>query len=342
MAAIYGPVFAAAPDATGGALALDLSEFRVAHAPVSDLVETPDLLADALELPWRGAFRHGFCWGLLVPDGRRVLVVVMGHEGPDLAGRGAIIGRLPDQDARRFLDLWGGRAARVSLLIEATPGLLGVEVRYRTLAVGAPPVPEVVEAEAVEQTAPAPVSAPDAALAPVVRAAAEPSSSDLTPPNTTIDPDPDPEVDPEVDPDPEVEAEVEVEVLGVGDAVSTHRPEPIAEPEPEPALIDVHRPRPEPVPAHAPEPEPQPVPEPAAEPDPQPVREQEPGPVPLPRWEVVAEPEPAVVDPAAHTPPNPPAGWFVDPFDAAEWRWWDGERWSADTTPRSPEGDPTD
>ncbi len=342
MAATYGPVFAAAPDATGGALALDLNEFRVAHAPVIDLVEAPDLLADALELPWRGAFRHGFCWGLLVPDGRRVLVVVMGHEGPDLAGRGAIIGRLPDQDARRFLDLWGGRAARVSLLIEATPGLLGVEVRYRTLAVGAPPVPEVVEAEGVEPAAPAPVSTPDAALAPVVRAAAEPNSSDLTPPSTTIDPDP--EVEAEVDPEPEVEVEVEVEGPGVGDTVSAHRQEPIAEPEPEPTLIDVPRPRPEPVPAHAPEPEPQPVPEPAAEPDPQPVRDQEPEPVPLPRWEVVAEPEPEpiVVDPAARTPPNPPAGWFIDPFDAAEWRWWDGDRWSADTAPRSPEGDPTD
>ena len=74
-------------------------------------------------------------------------------------------------------------------------------------------------------------------------------------------------------------------------------------------------------------PEPEPEPEPVAV---VPVAEPEP------------EPEPVVVDPAARTPPNPPAGWFVDPFDAAEWRWWDGERWSADTAPRSPEGDPTD
>lgn len=268
VAVTYGPAFAAAPDATGGALALDVTEFRVAHAPVIDLVDPPDILADALELPWRGAFRHGFCWGLLVPDGTRVLVVVMGHAGPDLEGPGAVVGRLPDQAASRFLDLWGGRAARVSLLIEATPGLLSVEVRYRTLAVGAPPVPGAVGTENPEQASPATASFRPAVLAPVVLARAETPAPDMTPTIATID------------------VAVEVEALR----------EVAAEPVPAPGS------------------------EPTAEP----------------------EPPPVVVEPVALTPPDPPAGWYVDPFDAAGWRWWDGIRWSVDAAPRSPESDPTD
>ena len=306
MAASYGPVFATAPDATGGTLALDVGEVRVAHAPAIDLVETPDVLADALELPWRGAFRHGFCWGLLVPDGTRVLVVVMGHEGPDLEGPGALIGRLPDQEARRFLDLWGGRAARVAVLIEATPGLLGVEVRYRTLASGDPTGPPAAGPDLVEQAWPAQPSSPEAVLAPVALTAVETQARDETPQGATAEPEPEQRV---VEPEPEPASEPDSEPVPV--PVFVAEPEPLVSPVPEqraePAALAV-------APVVA-------LPEPHAEPEP--------------------VPAPPVLDPVALAPPSAPAGWYGDPFDAAAWRWWDGSRWSVDTAPRSTEGDPT-
>jgi len=31
--------------------------------------------------------------------------------------------------------------------------------------------------------------------------------------------------------------------------------------------------------------------------------------------------------------PNPPAGWYTDPFGESEQRYWDGERWTAGTNP---------
>jgi hypothetical protein len=31
--------------------------------------------------------------------------------------------------------------------------------------------------------------------------------------------------------------------------------------------------------------------------------------------------------------PNPPAGWYADPFGEADERYWDGERWTAGTNP---------
>ncbi len=134
MAVSYGPVFATAYDATGGMLALEVPKPGVAYAPVVDLVESPDVLADALDLPWTRSFRHGFCWGLLVPDGSRLVVVVMGRDGPDLAGDGVVAGRLSDEDVVRWGPLWSGRAVRVSVLVEATPGLFDLEVRFRTNA----------------------------------------------------------------------------------------------------------------------------------------------------------------------------------------------------------------
>jgi hypothetical protein len=40
--------------------------------------------------------------------------------------------------------------------------------------------------------------------------------------------------------------------------------------------------------------------------------------------------------PAAGTErPNPPAGWYADPYDQARQRYWDGERWTAGTNPPS-------
>ena len=346
MAASYGPVFATAPDATGGALALDVGEVRVAHAPVIDLVETPDVLADALELPWRGAFRHGFCWGLLVPDGTRVLVVVMGHEGPDLEGPGALIGRLPDQDARRFRDLWGGRAARVAVLIEATPGLLGVEVRYRTVGSGDPSAAQAVGPDPVEQAWPAQPPPPEAVLAPVAFAAVDTHAQSETPQGATAGPQPEQLV---VEPEPEREPEREAEPQPEPETGREQEPEPVSQPDSEPVLVPVpvFVAEPEPLVRPVPEERAEPhasavapivaVPEPHAEPEPEPV----PVPVPVPEPEPEPMTEPVVLDPVALTPPSAPAGWYGDPFDAAGWRWWDGRRWSADTAPRSTEADPT-
>jgi hypothetical protein len=42
--------------------------------------------------------------------------------------------------------------------------------------------------------------------------------------------------------------------------------------------------------------------------------------------------DPPPPDPAAPTP-NPPAGWYADPFGESEQRYWDGERWTAGTNP---------
>ncbi|HSN06554.1 MAG TPA: hypothetical protein VLV82_04345, partial [Candidatus Angelobacter sp.] len=134
MAVSFGPVFATAHDATDGVLALDVPRPGVAYAPVVDLLESPEVLADALDLPWTGAFRHAFCWGLLVPEGSRLLVVVMGRDARDLAGDGVVAGRLSDEDTVRWAPLWGGRPVRVSVLVEATPGLANLEVRFRTTA----------------------------------------------------------------------------------------------------------------------------------------------------------------------------------------------------------------
>ncbi len=49
------------------------------------------------------------------------------------------------------------------------------------------------------------------------------------------------------------------------------------------------------------------------------------------------EPTPAVTAPAAPEvkPPLPPAGWYADPADEHQWRWWDGSRWSVNTSPRA-------
>jgi hypothetical protein len=137
VAVSYGPVFATAPDVTGGVLALDALEPGVEYARIVDLVDSPDLLADALDLPWTRSFRHGFCWGLLVPEGSQVLVVVMGRDGPDLDGDGVVAGRLADEDVTRWAPLWGGRAVRVSVFVEATPGLDDLEVRFLPDVVGA-------------------------------------------------------------------------------------------------------------------------------------------------------------------------------------------------------------
>jgi Protein of unknown function (DUF2510) len=37
--------------------------------------------------------------------------------------------------------------------------------------------------------------------------------------------------------------------------------------------------------------------------------------------------------PPAAAPPSPSAGWYVDPHDARQLRYWDGERWSSSTAP---------
>jgi hypothetical protein len=47
--------------------------------------------------------------------------------------------------------------------------------------------------------------------------------------------------------------------------------------------------------------------------------------------------EPTAASPTPEVkPPLPPAGWYVDPADEHQWRWWDGARWSANTSPRAP------
>jgi hypothetical protein len=35
----------------------------------------------------------------------------------------------------------------------------------------------------------------------------------------------------------------------------------------------------------------------------------------------------------AQATPNPPAGWYTDPFGVSEQRYWDGEQWTAGTNP---------
>lgn len=35
-------------------------------------------------------------------------------------------------------------------------------------------------------------------------------------------------------------------------------------------------------------------------------------------------------------PPQPPAGWYADPADDAQWRWWSGEEWADHRHPRDP------
>jgi hypothetical protein len=46
--------------------------------------------------------------------------------------------------------------------------------------------------------------------------------------------------------------------------------------------------------------------------------------------------EPTAASPTPEVkPPLPPAGWYVDPADEHQWRWWDGALWSANTSPRA-------
>ena len=40
-----------------------------------------------------------------------------------------------------------------------------------------------------------------------------------------------------------------------------------------------------------------------------------------------------------HTPPQPPAGWYDDPADASQRRFWDGDAWTERTQPRAPGAD---
>ncbi len=238
----YGRVFATALDATGGTLALEVPRPGVTYAPVVDLVESPEDLADALDLPWTRGFRHGFCWGLLVPDGSRLLVVVMGREAPDLEGDGVVAGRLSDEDAVRWAPLWGGRAVRVSVLLEATPGLLGLEVRFRTGAIAVPePEPEPAPVVAVVPQ-PEPVPEPEPEPAPVVAVV------------------PQPEPVPEPEPKPEPVAALALALAPDPEPV----PEPVVAVIPEPEAA----PGPQPVAALDPEPEAAPEPEPVAPPEP--------------------------------------------------------------------------
>lgn len=288
----YGPAFAAAPDATGGALTLDVRDPRAVHAPVVDLVETPDVLADALDIPWRGSFRHGFCWGLLVPDGEGASVVVMGHSAADLDGPGVLVGRIAEVDARRFRELWAGRTARVSVLVEATPGMLGLEVRYRSVPADPPAAPEPRPTEITETTepaapaeAPAPVTPPTEPDVPMWAAATAAVAAADVP-------------DAEPAPLPEPESLVEHPVVAEPEALAEHVPPAEHEAVAEPALVAMA----EATTVFEPEPEPTPT--------------------------------PVAIDPSTLMPPGVPAGWYVDPFDTDELRWWDGTAWSVDAAPR--------
>ena len=321
----YGRVFATALDATGGTLALEVPRPGVTYAPVVDLVESPEDLADALDLPWTRGFRHGFCWGLLVPDGSRLLVVVMGREAPDLEGDGVVAGRLSDEDAVRWAPLWGGRAVRVSVLLEATPGLLGLEVRFRTGAIAVPePEPEPAPVVAVVPQ-PEPVPEPEPEPAPVVAVVPQPEP--------VPEPEPEPVAalalapDPEPVPEPVVAVIPEPEAAPGPQPVAALDPEPEAAPEPEPEMV------PQPVVAVIPEPEAAPEPEPVAALDPEPEAAPEPEPVAPP------EPPAPALDLGRLDPPAAPAAWYVDPWDETSWRWWDGTRWSADAAPRTPPDD---
>jgi hypothetical protein len=355
VAVSYGPVFATAYDATGGMLALEVPKPGVAYAPVVDLVESPDVLADALDLPWTRSFRHGFCWGLLVPDGSRLVVVVMGREGPDLAGDGVVAGRLSDEDVARWAPLWSGRAVRVSVLVEATPGLFDLEVRFRTNAAtdsvttvldlgpraGETPAPAAgrvavppteastevapyadtapslgVAAEAVAGFAPDPVTHVDAAW-PVEEGLAAALGAVAAAPAA-----------PAVDPNPESVTPAPGSTLlapGVGGG-SAAPEDTVLEPAAAvvPAVIDVP---PEPGDV-APEPSPALDLSPATVPD-------EPAPEAVETAPVAPVPEPApVLDLARLVPPSAPAAWYADPSDDASWRWWDGSRWTTDAAPR--------
>ena len=309
MAVSFGPVFATAPDATGGVLGLEVPRPGVTYAPVVDLVESPEDLADALDLPRTRGFRHGFCWGLLVPDGSRLLVVVMGRAGPDLEGDGVVAGRLSDEDTVRWAPLWGGQAVRVSVLLEATPGLLGLEVRFRTSPIPVP-VPEPVIAVVPEPEPPAvpvpePVVAPEPEPEPVIAFVAEPEAPEVPGPEPVVAVVPEPAVAFVPEPEP---------VIAV---VPEPAPPEVTEPEPVVAFV----PGPEPVVAVVPEPEPPAVPEPE--------------PVAVPP----VEPPAPALDLGRLDPPSAPVGWYVDPWDETSWRWWDGTRWTADAAPRTPPGD---
>ncbi|SDT16648.1 NERD domain-containing protein [Microterricola viridarii] len=39
----------------------------------------------------------------------------------------------------------------------------------------------------------------------------------------------------------------------------------------------------------------------------------------------------------APAPPPPPSGWYTDPADSAQWRWWSGEEWAEHRSPRDAE-----
>lgn len=375
MAVSYGRIFATAHDATGGVLALDVPRPGVAYAPVVDLLESPDVLADALDLPWRRSFRHGFCWGLLVPDGSRLLVVVMGRDGPDLAGDGVVAGRLSDEDTARWAPLWGGRPVRVSVLVEATPGLFDLEVRFRTNVVAdhAPEVPAahpgigpavpsvallgaaVPEDDAVASPAylgpdlgvavgdPFPRPVPEPAAAVVADPVAQ-SATELTAPAVS-DPAPVPAGDLTAPLAAEPAYDLAVEPA-YGRAV-----EPAYDLAAEPAtalaaepLADLAEasgwPAPE-SPDHAGATDDEHPVAAAVEEVPGPaVEEPAPGPVVEESTPVLAEPPaPAVLDLGLLGPPDAPAAWYVDPSDESSWRWWDGSRWTTDAAPRPRPGD---
>lgn len=45
---------------------------------------------------------------------------------------------------------------------------------------------------------------------------------------------------------------------------------------------------------------------------------------------------PAEDGPLAPAPPQPPSGWYTDPADGAQWRWWSGQEWAEHRHPRDP------
>lgn len=225
----YGAVFAAAVDATGGSLALPVGARDVENLRPVDLVESGVVLAEVLDLPLSGGFRRGSCWGVLVPSGDQWLVVLMGTTPEELAGDGLEIGRLTDDDAHRWGPRFRGRDLRVAIVVDGTPGLDRVEVRFRSdlLARTPTPAPAPPPVAAVTATTAPHAGTPDVAPADVPAAAATPAAGWVAPPSWAAPTDAPPPAVPEVAPTPEPDA-----------ASAETDPSPTTSTEPEPPVAE--------------------------------------------------------------------------------------------------------
>ncbi|MDA8435397.1 MAG: DUF2510 domain-containing protein [Actinomycetales bacterium] len=117
-------------DATGGRLDLPASSLDVTSLTLVSLTRPPTEVARLLGLVERGGFTHGARWGVLEPaDGHwRAAILTVGEPAP--AHSRIEVGRLSDRAVARWAPALDGRAFRVVVFVEATPGFAGIEVRF--------------------------------------------------------------------------------------------------------------------------------------------------------------------------------------------------------------------